>query len=199
MDTCPRSPANSSIFKNCLFGATNIVENSDKEKYVYSGYRITFDSASSWSFGNDIGGNVIIFGVDNSSSSHSDNRKNNFLIFGEDPTFGINGSFGLPEKMFSINFAKPNTKFFLSFHYKADNSYLFVNGKEIFKFKANNKNVKFLTQFCLGSISDGFSATESREASLHENVYYFSVDYNYIDKSDILNIHKCLMTKSNIK
>ena len=27
----------------------------------------------------------------------------------------------------------------------------------------------------------------------------FSVDYNSIDKSDILNIHKYLMTKNNMK
>ena len=41
---------------------------------VYSGYGITFDSACSWSFDNDIARNVIIFGVDNSSSSHADNH-----------------------------------------------------------------------------------------------------------------------------
>ena len=31
-----------------------------------------------------------------------------------------------------------------------------------------------------------------------ENVYDFSVDYNAIDKSDILGIHKHLMVKNNI-
>ena len=82
-------------------------------------------------------------------------------------------------------------------HYNGDNSYLFVNGKEIIKFKEGNKNINFLTRFCLGSTSDGFSATESREVSL--NVYDFSVDYNSIDKSDILTIHKYLMTKNDIK
>ena len=76
---------------------------------------------------------------------------------------------------------------------------MFVNGKEIITFKANNKNVNFPTQFCLGSISDRFSVTESREVSLNRNVYDFSVDYNSTDKSDILNIHKYLMTKNNIK
>ena len=76
----------------------------------------------------------------------------------------------------------------MSLRYNADNSYLFVNGKEIFKFKADNKKVNFLTQFCLGSISNGFSATESREVSLNGNVYDFSVDYNSVDKSDIINI-----------
>ena len=87
----------------------------------------------------------------------------------------------------------------MSLYYNADNSYLFVNGKEIFKFKADNKYVNFPTKFCLGSISNGFSNTESREVSLNENVHDFSVEYNSIDKSDILNIHKYLMPKNNTK
>ena len=97
------------------------------------------------------------------------------------------------------DFIKPNTKFCLSLHYNADNISLFVNRKEIIKFKAENENVNFPTQFCLGSISDVFSATEFREVHLNGIVYEFSVDYNSIDKSDILNIHKYLMTKNNIK
>ena len=68
-------------------------------------------------------------------------NKNNFLVLGEGLTYGINGSFGSLEKKFSINFSKASTKFCLSFYYNGDNSYLFVNGKEISKFKANNKNV----------------------------------------------------------
>ena len=76
----------------------------------------------------------------------------------------------------------------MSFHYNADNSYLFLNGKEIVKFKDDNKNVNFPTQFCLGNISNGFRNTESREVSLNENVYDFSVDKSSIDKYDILNI-----------
>ena len=39
-------------------------------------------------------------------------------------------------------------------HYNGDNSFLFVNGKEIFKFKANNENLNFPTRFCIGSKSD---------------------------------------------
>ena len=75
------------------------------------------------------------------------------------------------KKKFSINFTKSNTKFCLSLHYNADNSYLFVNGKEIFKSRADNKNLNFPTQFFLGSISNAFSATESREVSLNGNAY----------------------------
>ena len=77
--------------------------------------------------------------------------------------------------------------------------YLFVNGKEINKFKANNKNVIFPTQFYLGSISNRFGATESRQSSLKEKVYDFSINHNAINKSDILNIYKYLMFKNNIK
>ena len=65
---------------------------------------------------------------------------------------------------------------------------MFINWKEIFKFKADNKNVNFPTWFCLGSIFDGFSATESRKVRLNRNVCDFSIDYNSIDKFDILNI-----------
>ena len=65
---------------------------------MYSGYGKTFDSAGSFSFDNDFARNVIIFGVDNSYSSHSDSRKNNFLILGKGLTYGINGIFGSPEK-----------------------------------------------------------------------------------------------------
>ena len=81
---------------NCLFGATNIAKNSSKEKWVCSGYGMAFDGAGSWSFGNDNARNVVIFGADNSLSSHTDNYKNNFLKLGEGPTYGINGSFGIP-------------------------------------------------------------------------------------------------------
>ena len=55
-----------------------LVQKSDKEKYVYSRYGIKLDSASSWSFSNDFARNVMIFRVDDSSSSCSDHRKKDF-------------------------------------------------------------------------------------------------------------------------
>ena len=91
------------------------------------------------------------------------------------------------------------TKFCLSLHYNGDNSYLFANGKEIFKFKAHNGNNNFSNRFCLGSISKELGANESKEVSLGGYVYGFSVDYKTIGKSDILNVHKYLMVKNNIK
>ena len=177
-----------------FFGVTAIVKYSNKQKWVYSGY-----GKDEWSFGNDSVRDFVMFGFDNSSSSHADNCKSNFLILGECPALGINESFVSPEKKFSIYFSKAKTKSCLSLRYHVDNSYLFVNAKEIFKLKDNNENVNFSTRFYLASISDGFHFTDSREVFLGENVYNFSVDYNAIDKSDILNIPKYLMVKYDIK
>ena len=97
--------------KNCLFGVINIERNSNKSKLLYSGYRVAFDQKGCWSFGNGLLRNVVIFRVDNNSSSHSDNRKNNFVIFCEDPTSDINGSFGSPKKCLAISLVK-QTKIF---------------------------------------------------------------------------------------
>ena len=60
---------------------------------------------------------------------------------------------------------------------------------------ANNGNVNFPTQFCLGSISNTFSLNESKEISFKGNVYDFSVDYNAIAVDDILEIHKYLFNE----
>ena len=81
---------------------------------MYSGYIITFDSAGFWSFANGSTRNLISFGVDNSWSSHADICKKNFLVLGEDPTFGINRNFGLAEKKVFVNFSKANTKLWIS-------------------------------------------------------------------------------------
>ena len=57
---------------------------------MYSGYGITFDGASLWSFENVTAINAIIFGNDDSLFPYSDNRKNKFLVLGEGSTFRIN-------------------------------------------------------------------------------------------------------------
>ena len=90
------------------------------------------------------------------------------------------------QKKCDINFIKAKTKFCLSLHYNSDNSYLFLNGKEIYEFKTGNKNVNFPSQFCLGGISNKFDYVDSEEVSLKGDVYDFLVDYDAIDKSSIL-------------
>ena len=61
-----------------------LTKNADPDKYKYIKYGIGFDSCSQspWSDGGD-GKNVLIFGVDNSSSVHIDVRNKNILVLGE--------------------------------------------------------------------------------------------------------------------
>ena len=56
--------------ENCLFGAVRLTKNADIDKYKYSGYGIGFDRKGSYSIGDEVGRNVIIFGADMSSSPH---------------------------------------------------------------------------------------------------------------------------------
>ena len=78
---------------------------------MYSGYGIAFDGAGSWNLGNDFANNVAIFDVDNSSSSLIDNHKNTLLVLDEGPTYGINESFGSPEKKLVLTLVKQRQNF----------------------------------------------------------------------------------------
>ena len=62
--------------ENWLFGAVSLTKNADIDKYKYSGYGIGFDRHGFFSHpSGGTGRNVIIFGVDMSSSTKIDNRK----------------------------------------------------------------------------------------------------------------------------
>ena len=84
--------------------------------------------------------NVIIFGVEISSSTKIDNRKKDISIIGTGPTQGLEHTLSA-EKMYSINFTENNKIFCLSLHYSRANSYLFVNGTEIIKFKGKDSEI----------------------------------------------------------
>ena len=67
--------------ESCLFGAVTLNKNVDIDKYGYSGYGTGFDRRSNFSFpGGGFGQNVLIFGVDMSSSSHIYNLKKDILV-----------------------------------------------------------------------------------------------------------------------
>ena len=71
--------SNYPTLENCIFGAVSLAKNADIDKYKYSGYGIGFDRKGSFSFpGTGLGRNVIIFGVDMSSSTKFDNKKKIF-------------------------------------------------------------------------------------------------------------------------
>ena len=83
-------------------------------------------------------------------------------------------------------------------HYNGANSYLFVNAVEIRKFKAKDSEIK-ATPLCLGNVSKDFPVDNMKETGLNGYVYDFSVDYDAIAVDDILDIHRYLMKKHDIK
>ena len=143
-----------------------------------------------------LGRNVIIFGVDMSSSTKIDNRKKDILTLGKGPTQGLRHTLSA-EKMYTINFTENFKKFSLSLHYNGANSYLFVNAKETHKFKAKDSEI-VATPLCLGNISKDWSVDNMKDTGLNGYVYDFSVDYDAIAVDDILDIYKYLMKKNNM-
>ena len=89
-----------------------------------------------------------------SSSSHI-NKKKNILVLGKGLTQGREHML-TAEKIYSINFTVTNKEFCLSLHYNGANSYLFVNGTEICKFKAKYSEI-VVGPTCLGNISKDWS------------------------------------------
>ena len=83
-------------------------------------------------------------------------------------------------------------------HYNGSNSYLFVNGKEIHNFKTKDSAI-IATPLSLGNISRDFSRDNMKKTGFKGHVYDFSVDYRAIPVENMLNIHKYLMGKNNIK
>ena len=120
--------------QNALFGAMQITKNSDTSKYKYKGHGVCFDEGGTFSMGNiNNGRNVLIFGVDESSLVHSNNKANNIYVMGDGIVQGIKDTKLYAEKTYSQNFTQPSKKFVLSLHYNGDDSYLFVNGKQELK------------------------------------------------------------------
>ena len=85
----------------------------------------------------------------------------------------------------------------MSLNYNRANSYLFVNGKEIHKFKSKDSET-LAYSLCLKNISKDWSIDNMKKTGLKDCVYDFSVDSDAIVVSDILDIHKYLMEKNDI-
>ena len=104
--------------QNALFGAMEITKNTDTSKYKYKGYGTCFDSGGAFSKENiNNGKNVLIFGVDENSLVHANNKANNIYVMGDLFVGGINDTTLYTEKIYSQNFTQPSKKFVLSLHY----------------------------------------------------------------------------------
>ena len=119
-------------------------DTTDPHKYSYSGYGFVFDCTGQFTHPDDgtLARNVIIFGVDLSNSGHATNRTQNTLILGEALVQKINDTTIYSEQAYSLKFSIENKTFFLSLHYNGSDSYLFVNGKQVIRFKPKTLKLK---------------------------------------------------------
>ena len=103
--------------------------------------------------------------------------------------------------MYSINFTVTKKKFCLSLHYNGANSYLFVNGTEIYKFKTKDSEI-VASPLCLGNISKYWSTDNMKRTGLNGYVYEFNVDYRTLNPSsfdkNMSTIHDYFMVKYGI-
>ena len=143
-----------------------------------------------------------MFATDMNSSAHVDNKGKDILILGIGPTHGLGEHSLTAEKMYSINFTTTKKKFCLSLQYNGANIYLFVDSKEIIKFKAKDSEAA-ASPLCLGNISKDWSTDNMKKIGLNGYVYEFDVDYsdyNKINYSETISyIHKYLILKYGIK
>ena len=109
--------------------------------------------------------------------SHIDNKKKYILVLGKGPAQGLEHTL-TAEKMFSIYFTVTKKKFCLSLHYNGANSCLFVNGTEIYKFKAKDSEI-VASLLCLGNISKDWSTDNMKKTGLTRYVYDLTVIIPY--------------------
>ena len=100
------------------------------------------------------------------------------------------------EKMYSPNFTVANETFCLRLHHSGDDTYLFVNGKEVIKFKAKLQSV--VGKLSLGNTSADFNQADRKSTGIYGHIYDFSVDYNAISNDKIHDIHAYLMRKNGM-
>ena len=116
---------------DCLSEAVQLTKNDDEDKYKYRDYGMGFDSRSEISLPEgSIGKNVIIFGVDMSSSVHIDNKKKDiqFLIKVRRKDKVILRY----QKKLNIQLIFQYQIETLSLHFNGSNSFLLVNATKIY-------------------------------------------------------------------
>ena len=94
-------------------------------------------------------------------TKNADIDKYGYSGFGNGPTQGLEHTL-TAENMYSINFTVTKKKFCLSLHCNGANSYLFVNGTEIYKFKAKDSEI-VASPLCLGNILKDWSTDNMKK------------------------------------
>ena len=154
---------------NALCGTVELVKKADKDKQKYSGYGIGLDNQGVFSLSNGSQfSNVIFFGTDMSFSVQFNYNKKDILIIGKEPTDRLDDTILTAEKEYSIIFTDHDKNYCLLLHYRAANSYVFVNYVEIIKYQVKNTEIN-VTPSCLGNVSKEFLVDNMK---IHYKVCY---------------------------
>ena len=105
--------------------------------------------------------------------------KKDILVLGKGPTQGLEHTL-TAEKMYLISFTVTKKKYCLSLHYNGANSFLFVNGEKIVKFKAKDSEI-VASPIWLGNILKDWSADNMKKTWLNGCVY----DYRTLNLSNL--------------
>ena len=104
LDSISNTRSTDYTIQNALFGAIKTTKNTDSSKNKYDGYGICFDEGGLFSEGNiNNGRNVLIFGVHESSITHTTNKDNNIYVLGKNFVQGINDTALYAEKVYKTN------------------------------------------------------------------------------------------------
>ena len=167
---CPQLRNSNSDFtlSHSLFWSVKLTKNTDLDKYKYTCYGMGFDSRGEYSLPDDsVGKNVIIFGVDMSSSAHVYNKGKDILILGKVPTQGLDGTTFTAEALYPINFTQSGKRFVLSFHCNGSKSFLFVNATKVYQFKAKYSEIKDYA-LCFDIVSKDFTINNMKKQDKQE-------------------------------
>ena len=96
---------------------------------------------------------------------------------------------------YPINFTESEIRFVLSLHYNGRNSFLFVNSVRRCQIKAKDSEIRPYP-LCLVNISKDFNLIIYLKKGLKRNLEAFSVDFDPINITDIIDIHQYLMMKT---
>ena len=107
-----------------------------------------------------------------SSSVHVDNRGKDILIPGEGRTQGLDCTKFTVEAKYSINSTQSGKRFVFSLHYIGSNSFLFVNAKTFYQFKAKNSEIKDYSLF-LGNAPKNFRINNMKKNRIKRSSKFF--------------------------
>ena len=110
---------------------------------------------------------------------HIDNKDNDILILGEEPTPRLDDTTLAAEAKYPINFTNPRKKLVVSLDYKGSDSFLIVSATKIYQVKAKDSRIQTYP-LCVGNISEDFAINNLKKKRLKGSVELFFVDYRPI-------------------